>query len=1133
MFLHGFVFVAKSQKSVLMRHNDRNGTGWYNDEHSLTVNNVKPGSFGKLFERTVDDELYAQPLVVYNVNLPSAGVHNIVIAATVNNTIYAFDADSASVSAPYWQRNLTAAGARVVRNTDMSGACGGNYLDFSGNIGIVGTPAIDTTTKTMYLVSRSVNTTSNTYMQYLHAIDITTGAEKFNGPKLITASVNGNGDGNVNGKIPFNSQKQNQRPGLLLLNGVVYIAWASHCDWPPYHGWLMGYDMTTLEQKYVYNTTPEGYNGGIWMCGAAPTADENGNIYVASGNGYVGLDVDYANPINRSHSALKLTPNGNSLTLTSFFTPNNILELEGGDLDFGVTQVMLVPGTNRAIASCKDGKIYLMDRDNMGGYNGPSNNVIQTIDLGSNSHLHSSLTYYKGQQSEFVYSWSENALLKAFPYDRTTNKFLLTNTVNGITDGPTGNSGAMLSLSSNGSVDSTAVLWAFYAATGDAGQSVRPGILRAFSAADVTKELWNTSIYQNDNPGNYAKFNCPVIANGKVYLGTFSKKLMVYGLLNGPTINNCNSVNIAANKTAIASSFTDAQHAASMALDGNTATEWTSQSGEPQSIYVDLGTRFDLCRVVLKWGSAYGKDFIIQVSDDAVNWNNLVNISGNTSVTNNLPVTGTARYVRMYGTASAGSGYSLQEFEIYGTQSSNQCAPPAGPFAGNIYENAATLHWIGNGGNKFYIEYKTASAVSWVHTTSDTNFIQLSNLACATDYLFRIKNICSVGDSSTFSTQAAFTTLQCNSNCGPLPTRWVTQDIGNVNIAGSACFDNGVFELHASGNDIWGTEDAFRIAYKTFVGDGEIKARVLSMDNSNQWNKCGIMFRESLSPGSRHAFVALTSANGAAFQNRLQTDGVSNNISSGVGISAPYWIRLDKRGSLYSAFISPDGTTWTQLGAAVDAGFGNGTPVYAGLALTSHNDNALSVATIDNYTLGGDFLQFKLQSFTASLGLNKTVDLEWTTTMETNILHFIVERSSDNVHYTPIDTVAATNSGNFAEIYESQDNNPGVINYYRIRITNADGSITYSQPVFIRVPDSAAPLLYPNPGKNTVHIVKGSESIKLINVYDITGRFITSITNAAGNAIIDMQVSSYSNGVYILEIRTGQSVYRQKLVVRN
>ncbi|HVZ55292.1 MAG TPA: discoidin domain-containing protein [Chitinophagaceae bacterium] len=1125
---------ARAQQSVVMQHHDPSGTGWYNQETQLTTANVRPGTFGKLFSRPVDDQVYAQPLVLAGVNIPGTGLRNLVLVATVNNSVYAFDADSASVTAPYWQVSLTASGGRPVRNTDMTGACGGGYRDFSGNMGIVGTPVIDTATGTLYVVARSVSTAGNTFYQYLHALDVRTGAERAGSPRLITATVNGHGDGSVNGQITFDPQKQNQRPGLVMAGGLVYITWASHCDWGPYHGWIMGYDKTTLEQKVVYNTTPEGYNGGIWMSAAAPAVDSSGNLYVAVGNGSVGRNGNPSDVVNRSESALKLTPSGSSLSVSTFFTPMNISELEASDLDFGVTEMLLIPGTNRVMTSCKDGNIYLLDRDNMGGYSSGSNQVVQSINLGTNAHLRSSLAYYHGTQAEYVYTWSENALLKALPYDRSAGRFNLGATISSGVQGPVGNNGAFLAVSSNGSADSSAILWAAYAASGDANQSVRPGILRAFDANDVTRELWNSSIYPSDDPGNYAKFNCPVIANGKVYLATFSNQLVVYGLQGGPGTDTCQSVNLALGRPASASSSADAsQFPAGAAVDGSAATRWASLATDPQWLQIDLGKRYDLCSVVLNWAADYARDFQVQVSDDSLNWTPLIRLAGNSSLVNTLRVHGTGRYLRVLATASAtGHGYSLTELEAYGSLSANQCAEPAALSVTDIYENTAVLHWSGPAADAYLLQYKTVSAPDWISVVADTTRVQLTNLSCATDYLFRVRHICGAGDTSGYAQQSAFSTLACNSHCGPLPTRWTTQDVGDVGAAGSACFNAGVFELHGSGTDIWDTQDAFRFAFKTFVGDGEIRVRVVTLDNSNPWNKCGIMFRESLAPGSRHAFLALTSGNGVAFQNRTQTDGFSNNVNTGPGTSAPYWLRLDKKGSLYTAYMSVNGSTWTQVGNPVDAGFGAGTPVYAGLALTSHNNDVLSVATLDNYALGGA-QDYVLQSFTAQLQLDKTVQLQWVTTLESNIENFVVERSADNRTYQAVDTVAAVNAGRFTQTYTRTDPSPlPGISYYRLRITTQDGTVTYSAPVFVRITAARSPLVFPNPARGTVHIVAGTEPIRTVQLFDLSGRLVRSLS-ASGASEVSLDTRAFASGLYLVEIRTSVSVYRQKLLLGN
>ncbi len=523
-----------SQVQVITQHNNNYRTGWNDKETVLNKGNVKPGSFGLLFTRSVDDQIYAQPLLA-KVDISGIGERNVVFVGTVNNTVYAFDADSSAIGNPYWQVNLTPAGQRVMKNTDT--ACGNGYEDFSGNLGLVGTPVIDTVANTLYVVAKSVlQSGGNTsYQQYLHALDLRTGDEKPHSPVLITAQVNGSGSGSSGGVIHFDAQLENQRSGLLLSNGIVYIAWAAHGDCGDYHGWIIGYDKTSLQQKYVYNATPEGYQGGIWMSGGGPSADDSGYIYASVGNGAVGNSGDPSDPANRSESALKLLPDGGNLTLTDFFTPLDYPVLENGDEDFGVTGMLLLPGRNQAFSGAKDGNIYLMDLNSMGGYNASANNVVQTFSQNSNdAHNLSSLTYYKGTGGEFVYIWSDNVPLAALPYDSSIQKFDLTNVIKSSIPGPVGYNGAFLSVSSDYSIDSTAILWASHAADNcNANNQTCPGILRAIDANDVNKELWNSSMSSRDDPGNYAKFNCPTIANGKVYLATFSDRLDVYGLTNG------------------------------------------------------------------------------------------------------------------------------------------------------------------------------------------------------------------------------------------------------------------------------------------------------------------------------------------------------------------------------------------------------------------------------------------------------------------------------------------------------------------------------------------------------------------------------------------------------------------------
>ncbi|MGZ3812823.1 MAG: hypothetical protein ACXVJN_13830 [Mucilaginibacter sp.] len=523
--------------SVLTQHNDNTRAGINNQETVLTTSNVNSKEFGKLFTLTVDDEVYAQPLVVSNLSI-GLGSHNVLFVATVNNTVYAFDADRGNL---YWKKNFTPLGMRPPNFKDMASSWCNPYNNITYNIGIVGTPVIDSAAQTIYFVSRS--TSANNFVQYLHAVNIVTGNEQPGSPVTIAASVTGSGDGNINNVVSFDPLRNNQRQGLALVNGVVYVSFSSHCDWNPYHGWILGYNSKTLQQQTVYNDTPDGEEGGLWESGMGIAADLKGNLYVVSGNGTVGkkslystigngtaensVSPDPTDPSGRAESALKLTPSGGTLQVSSYFTPTNYLDININDLDYGVMGTMLIPNSNYYLTGCKDGNLYLLDKDNMGGFSGVYNHVQEIIPLSVS--LHCQPAYYIGDANEFAYVWGENDRLRAFAFNRGTNRFA-TNPIVSPVNGPTGQSGAVLSVSSNGTKSGTGILWAAYAINGDAESVSCPGILRAFDANDITKELWNSTQTSGDYVGNYAKFSPPTIANGHVYLATFSEKIIVYGL---------------------------------------------------------------------------------------------------------------------------------------------------------------------------------------------------------------------------------------------------------------------------------------------------------------------------------------------------------------------------------------------------------------------------------------------------------------------------------------------------------------------------------------------------------------------------------------------------------------------------
>jgi len=281
----------------------------------------------------------------------------------------------------------------------------------------------------------------------------------------------------------------------------------------------------------VYNATPNGYAGGMWESGTGMAADAQGNLYVVTGNGTVGDAADPTSPTNRAESALKLTPAGSTLQVASYFTPYDYQYLNDNDLDYGGMGGFLIPNSGYYLTGAKDGTLYLLNKDDMGGYLPSANQVQQVVPLGASANMHCQTAYYKGSSKEFIYIWSENDPLRAIPFDRASNLLDPQSQVVFSGVGPTGQSGAVLSVSSNGSKDGTGILWASYAFSGDAEHNVSPGILRAFDANDVTKELWNNrQNVSRDGAGNYAKFSAPTIANGHVYLPTFSNRVVVYGL---------------------------------------------------------------------------------------------------------------------------------------------------------------------------------------------------------------------------------------------------------------------------------------------------------------------------------------------------------------------------------------------------------------------------------------------------------------------------------------------------------------------------------------------------------------------------------------------------------------------------
>ncbi len=516
---------------VLTSHNDNARTGANLQETQLTTSNVSVSTFGLIFKRPVDGEIYAQPLVLPGVSIPGQGVHDVVFVATMNDSVYAFDAADPAADKPLWSVSFLdpANGVTPVDHTDVGWACG-TYMDISGHIGILSTPVIDEAAGTIYVVAKTKeNVTDQVYR--LHALDLTTGAERPGSPVVLSAQVPGEGDGSQGGMIAFDPVVENQRPAITLANGLVYIAFSAYCDTGLYHGWVLGYDAKTLAQQVVFNDTPGGEAGGIWMSGQGLSIDEVGDVYLLTGNGT--FDGNIAGGTNFGSTFLKLSPD---LGVIDWFTPYNVEELNEGDLDLGSSGALLVPGTSLAIGGGKGGYLYVLDRGDLGHWNSADDSqIVQSIQV-TNAHIHGSPIVWDLPTGKLVYVWGEYGHLNGYQLMGTQLQQVGQSAV----VAPDGMPGGMLSLSANGTTPGTGIVWATHPLTGDANQAVRPGILQAFDAADLTKVLWDSQ--QNagrDDFGNFGKFAPPTVANGKVYLATFSNQLAVYGLADysGPCYN--------------------------------------------------------------------------------------------------------------------------------------------------------------------------------------------------------------------------------------------------------------------------------------------------------------------------------------------------------------------------------------------------------------------------------------------------------------------------------------------------------------------------------------------------------------------------------------------------------------------
>jgi hypothetical protein len=469
--------------AVLTNRYDNSRTGWNAREIVLDTSNVNPQKFGLLFSRPMMGLLYGQPLYVPGLTIAGTR-HNVLFAATEHNMIYAFDADDPAASKPLWSKQLDAPLPYPI----MGGYPGCHDLTASGEVGITSTPVISPEDGRLYLVSKSRG------KQRLHALDLLSGEEA-----MPPADIGAPG---------FTPDLHLNRPGLLLDNGVLYIAFSSHCDEMSYHGWVFAYDAKTLTQKGVLNTTPSGSQGGVWQSSVGLSADDKG-IYFGVGNGSMGGN-------NLGYNVVRATLDATGLTVADRYADTSAAG--GGDLDLSTGVVII--GDGLVVAGGKQGIIRVFDRMNL---KTPRQNLTLPPTVSYKPEIHN-IVYWNGSAGPQLFTWADGAPLSAFKLNGAAMTANGTNTILPAGhDG--GHPGGIMTVSSNGAMPGTGIIWATVATGGNVWSLRGPGRFYAFDASDVKKP----PLFQAD-VGDMAKFSPPIVANGKVYVANFSGTLQAFGL---------------------------------------------------------------------------------------------------------------------------------------------------------------------------------------------------------------------------------------------------------------------------------------------------------------------------------------------------------------------------------------------------------------------------------------------------------------------------------------------------------------------------------------------------------------------------------------------------------------------------
>ena len=505
---------------VYTYHNDLARDGANMHEFALTPGTVNTVGFGKQFSCTADGAIYAQPLWVANVTVGGTP-HNVVIVATQHDSLFAFDAD-ASPCVTLWSASLIDLnhGAAALGETSVPSGPTGNLVgqgdgDITPEVGVTGTPVIDPTTGTVYVVSKSVNAAQTTIYQRLHAIDVSTGNELPGSPTTIAGTFPSTG-----GTVTFSAKTQHQRSGLTLMNGKVYVAWASHEDTSPFYGWVMGYTYNgaAFTQSSILNVTPNVRAGGIWMSGGAMAADSNNYLYAITGNG--AFDATNATAPNNDYGDCLLRLSA-SLGVSQYFTPSDQANDAAHDQDFGSGGTAVLadlpagsPFTHLTLGGGKDGQLYVLNRDNLGGAG--DSGAVQKINTASGG-IFSTGAFWNNQ----FYLTPVGTPLRAYSLDISTANFTQTSASATYYSWP----GSSPSVSAAGSQGG--IVWTLdasqYCTKGSHYGACGPAVLHAYTAVNggtTMTELWNSSKTAGDTAGYAVKFTVPTIANGHVYVGT-------------------------------------------------------------------------------------------------------------------------------------------------------------------------------------------------------------------------------------------------------------------------------------------------------------------------------------------------------------------------------------------------------------------------------------------------------------------------------------------------------------------------------------------------------------------------------------------------------------------------------------